>query len=365
MTFLLRSLMRRPRRSLSTVTGVALAGAFYAVLVTVGGTLRDEIRGSAGLLGSDLTVQAARAPVPVMSWITRDQLDLLGRFPGVERALGAVIGTTRMAGRRQLFVYGFGPGVPDMRGLTLVAGRFFEPGADEITVGVAAAEWLQLGPGDRVEIRAQQFDVVGVYRTGRGLLDGGAALSLEIAQRLYRTGDRVNLVFLDLADPARREAVEREIELRLPELEVSPVDVWVGSINFLDTVEAIAAALGIVALLVVALGVSNIMMMNVAERASELAVLRAVGWSRSRIGGLVVTEAVMIGAMGGLLALGFAALLLALLPLEDAGGLLQGALDTATALRTVGLSVVAAAVGSLPALVFSLSVEPARVLRGE
>ena len=364
MTYLLRSLARRPGRTLTTVIGVALAAAFYAVLATLSGTLSGEILGSAGLLGSDLTVQAARAPMPTMSWIAGGQLELLGRFPGVRRVLGAVIGSSRLDGSGQLFVFGFGPGAPDMRGVTLVQGRFYQSGdADEIVLGTGAAKWLGLAPGDRLEIRAREFTVVGVYRTGRGLLDMGAALPLKRAQALYHTGNRVNLAFLELDDPAQREAVEHAIELRLPELDAGPVDAWVGSIQFLGAVESTATVLGLVAFLVLTLGVSNIMVMNVAERMSELAVLRVVGWSRARIGASVVAEAAVIGVVGGVLSLGLSWVLLVLLPLESTGGLVDASLGGAIALHTVLLSVLAASLGSVPALMRALAIEPARVLR--
>ena len=61
----------------------------------------------------------------------------------------------------------------------------------------------------------------------------------------------------------------------------------IGSISFL-------------AILVGGVGVLNTMLMSVFERTREIGVLRALGWRRRRILGLIVREAVVLGLLGGL-----------------------------------------------------------------
>jgi putative ABC transport system permease protein len=58
------------------------------------------------------------------------------------------------------------------------------------------------------------------------------------------------------------------------------------------------AAIPIVALVVAALGVGNLMMANVASRSRQLATLRAVGATQWQITRLVIGEALVLGALG-------------------------------------------------------------------
>jgi putative ABC transport system permease protein len=58
------------------------------------------------------------------------------------------------------------------------------------------------------------------------------------------------------------------------------------------------AAIPMVALIVAALGVGNLMMANVTSRSRELATLRAVGATRWQVTRLVIGEALVLGAIG-------------------------------------------------------------------
>jgi len=71
----------------------------------------------------------------------------------------------------------------------------------------------------------------------------------------------------------------------------------------LRTATHLMTAVPMVALLVAALGVGNLMMANVASRTRQLAVLRAVGATRSQIARLVIGEALVLGAVGSSLGL--------------------------------------------------------------
>ncbi len=83
-----------------------------------------------------------------------------------------------------------------------------------------------------------------------------------------------------------------------------------------DRLFALFDGLGLIALVVAALGITNTLAMNVLERVRELGVLRAVGLTRSQAWRLVVLEAAVLGLVGSVLGiaagLGAGALLVAL-----------------------------------------------------
>jgi putative ABC transport system permease protein len=76
---------------------------------------------------------------------------------------------------------------------------------------------------------------------------------------------------------------------------------------------ALVGALVGIGILVGAFGTANTMLMNIAERARELSVLWAGGMSRNQLRAMVVSEAAMMGLMGGLLGTGVGAVLSLLL----------------------------------------------------
>ena len=53
------------------------------------------------------------------------------------------------------------------------------------------------------------------------------------------------------------------------------------------------------AVLVGGIGVLNTMLMSVFERTREIGVLRALGWRRRRILGMILREAALLGLIGG------------------------------------------------------------------
>ena len=54
------------------------------------------------------------------------------------------------------------------------------------------------------------------------------------------------------------------------------------------------------ALLVGGLGMTNTMVMSVYERTREIGVLRALGWQRRRVLGMIIRESITLSLMGGI-----------------------------------------------------------------
>jgi putative ABC transport system permease protein len=93
----------------------------------------------------------------------------------------------------------------------------------------------------------------------------------------------------------------------------------------LDRMLGLFDLLALVAVVIGAIGIVNTLTLGVAERAREIAVLRAHGMTVGQVQGMVVTEAAIMGTVGGLLAaisgLGVTWLLVSLAPREFAAGL--------------------------------------------
>jgi len=112
--------------------------------------------------------------------------------------------------------------------------------------------------------------------------------------------------------------------------------------------------LGILAVLVAALGVLNTLSMSVIERTREIGMLRTMGMTRWQIVRMILAEAFMMGIIGGLLGLGFG-LALTRIFLAAMRAMSGYALDFVMPGRAIWLSaIVALAISQLAALVPAL-----------
>ena len=364
MPFALRNLVRRPLRSALTLLGIALGTATYLVLASSAAGIEEETSKIVASLRTDLIVQRAGMPFPWQSRIAPAEVELLRGLPGVAVASPLVVGVTKIETRPRFFVFGLEPARLESLGLTFLSGRAFSAGTDELLAGVDAARELDLGPGDRAAIVGRrEFTVVGVYRTGRQLFDGGVLLDIPAAQEVFRQGDVVNLVLVGLAPAARSDSVAAEVAARIPGLEAVPADLFASQQRWLGDFARFGRALALLAVVIAALGVSNTLSMNVAERTGELGLLRALGWRRARIARLVLAEGVALSTGGLLLGIPLASVVLRALVSGDYLGIVPGRLPVATALEGLAAVLAAGLLASVPPLVHALEISPALALR--
>ena len=166
---------------------------------------------------------------------------------------------------------------------------------------------------------------------------------------------RIDIVLAAGADPA---AVEAALELTLttePYLLTSPSDMATALRATTADVRATMALLAAISLFAAAFVILNTIAMTVVERVRELGLLRAAGATRAQVGRIVVTQGLLLGALGSALGIVAGALLAAVAAawLRTAGGVtLDGPVVTP------GAIVAGIAAGMIVALV--AAVEPAR-----
>ena len=334
-------------------------------MLSLGQSLQHQVRRACDLLRSELVVQQAGSGFPTTSWISGAQIHALQTVPHVRRSTLVVLTVSSVESTANFIVWGLGPTFPDVPGLRLIEGRSFEPNSHDAVLGHRAARVLELGTGDRFELRRRPLSVVGVFNSGRFLLDRGVVLPIELVQDIFHLGDRANLVFLELSDPTMGDRVRAEIERRFPGLEVARADNLAAQYRQLDVTGIFVRHLAVVALLIVALGVSNVLSVNISERIQELGILRAIGWRRRYVALGLVVEGSTMAVVGAGCAVPLAQGLLSALQLVDIMVYSAQTVAPATAIEAVALTGLAGAVGSLPAIVHALRVQPARALRSE
>ncbi|MFV1973431.1 MAG: lipoprotein-releasing ABC transporter permease subunit [Thiohalobacterales bacterium] len=193
--------------------------------------------------------------------------------------------------------------------------RHLKPGDYGIILGKELAYALGVGLGDPVTVvsprimvgpvgvlpRLRRFTVVGVFEVGMYEYDRGVALvHMEDAARLFQMDDDITGVRLKLADLFRAPAVAAELGRQLGSDYL--VRDWTRQhANFFRAVKTEKRVMFIILTLIIAVAAFNIvstLVMVVADKRSDIAILRTLGAAPRTIMMVFVIQGAIIGVLG-------------------------------------------------------------------
>ncbi len=358
----IRNLLRRPQRSVLTATGIALAASTFIVLVSLGESQLRAIQTTVNTLQCELIVQQEGAAMPQKSWLTSSHLHQLQTVAHVNRLMAATVYVARVADSPEFLIIGIGPDAPTVPGIQLVDGRAFTPGSDGVMLGIRTARRLDAAVGETLDIRKRRFSVTGIFDSDSELLDRSMLAPLSVVQELLHLGDRINLIFVTVDDVRNRDRVRDEISRRFTDLEVSPAEGWISLHRNWQLIARSTRQFGSLAMVLTVLVVWNVLTISVKERTQEIGILRTIGWQRSRLVALVLSEGLIISLAGAFLGVPLAFTILHIVPLYDTL-VLAPQIPLSTVAEAIGVTVLSGALGSLPALAAAVRVQPAEALR--
>jgi putative ABC transport system permease protein len=171
------------------------------------------------------------------------------------------------------------------------------------------ARELGLELGDPVTYDGQIYRIRGFIESDTGFGPGGGVGELVVpvsALRDQRYYDTVTIVAED-GDAATRTADRLDAQFNTDgrdaeeELTVRSFGSVQDSINsFLGTLQLGLLGIGSISLVVASVSILNVMLMSTVERRGEIGVLRAVGIRRGEVLRMILTEAALLGVVGGL-----------------------------------------------------------------
>lgn len=239
--------------------------------------------------------------------------------------------------------------------------------------------------GQMVCIDNIYYNVVGVdYNTG-GISIGSNAentvvIPLTLLQQAYNMGNRVDLLCVTAkpgitmsdiigkmrAVVARAHSIDAEDEKGLMVLNT---EVIFGMVDSLFTgVNFLVWLVGLGTLLAGAIGVSNIMMVTVRERTTEIGIRRAIGATPGNILTQILTESMLLTAVAGMSGILFAVMILEMLEMGNTSdGIVEAhfQMDFWSAIgAVVMLCVLGMGAGLAPAL-RAMSIKPVDAMRDE
>ena len=363
-----KNLFRQRVRTGLTVLGISLGITTVVAMGVVTNSLKQSIGEIIALGGADFMVAQEGAADLSFSTLPEDTEPALAGVAGVERAEGVLFHVGRLGSNPYFFLMGRDPESLAAAAPEELEGELLSPGAsDEVMLGRRAADDLDAAVGDTVTIERLQFRVVGIYRSGRLIEDGGAYAPLPTVQQIAAKPDVVTAVFISLAEGADKATVAKRIEAQFPNLatiitveETGKVD---QGVQFMD---AANLAISVLAVGIGAIGVMNTMVMSVFERTREIGILRAVGWSGRRILRMIIGESlflcVVAAAFGS--ALGVLATR-AILLIDTIRNLLEPAYTVDVFVRALVVAVVVALAGAVYPAVRAVRLTPMEALRYE
>ncbi|WP_158855196.1 ABC transporter permease [Halorhabdus sp. CUG00001] len=212
---------------------------------------------------------------------------------------------------------------------SIVEGRAFESGDNEIVLNEIAAE--QFEPNvtvgstiERVGEEPTSFTVVGITTGARGGLTAFGPPGPEFYVPVdphYRTVQESPTLGIDqraysqvtiVVDAGRVSAVRDVIETYMQtasdaiqllgtdgEVTVQSTEDVVGGIEaVLQDITRLITGIGVLALVVGAFGIANIMLVSVTERTNEIGIMKSMGATNREIIGLFLAESVLLGSAG-------------------------------------------------------------------
>lgn len=365
---ILKNVLRQKTRTLLTLLGISIG---IATILTLGAVADGMTASFGGVVQSgeaDFIVTQAGSSDLSFSRIGVDQVDDLETEDGIAQVEGVALGITQYETNPFFMVFGVTPSGLEFGGFSLVDGRGYREGADEIVLGKIASANTGKGIGDTIELFGTSYEVVGTYETGEQMQDGGAILPLETVQKNVKSEGDVTLALVraeedvDITELTARIDSEHEGELVTIKNadELSRVDQG-GEI--IDGATWMISALAIV---IGGIGVMNTMIISVFDRVREIGVLKAVGWRRRTVMLMVLGEAVIIGLAAVVVGSGLAmAVLVPLSKVDVVQSFLQPSYTWALWGRATAVAIVVSVVGGLYPAWRAANLSPVEALRYE
>ena len=176
-----------------------------------------------------------------------------------------------------------------------------------VVLGASLAAQLGVLPGDTVVLRelggrTLTLNVSDTFRVGNELIDSVTAYAaLEVVQGYLDAEGEIGGYHVRVNDPQRASAVGERLGGAFALLPISWERLFGNLITQLRLQKAVISVVTFLIVLVAAMGIANVMVLTVAEKTRDIAILRALGASSRQVLAVFTLEGFALGAAGTLL----------------------------------------------------------------
>jgi putative ABC transport system permease protein len=234
-------------------------------------------------------------------------------------------------------------------------------------IGWRAAQTFDVGVGDTFKVEDTPFKIVGIYSTNNAIGDAGGMWSDTTLQDWHNLPGVYTLAFVRVEPGAKVSKVRKAIEKANPRLATIATESDFGRVDR-NLVLITAANVGgsILALFIGATGVMNTSLLSFYERIREFGLLRAAGWNRRRVFGLVLGEALIVSLIGAAvgIGIGFGAVF-GLTQVSSLVGVFHPVFPSGVFARALGFAFAMAVLGALYPAIQAARLTPLSALQHE
>lgn len=318
--FNLKSLPDRTGGAVVIVVGIAIVSAVLCGALAIA----DGYRQAFAAVGQPdvAIVVSPQAKSEMNSQLSQQEVNAIEQAPGVAQAAGGplvapdLLHTLKVHYRErdlsaQTLLRGIGA---DFRRLhpqvQLIAGRWFKPGNAEIVVGqAAAARFENLALGKKITSDGKTWTVVGLFSAGHTVFGSEAWTGLGDVQDATDNANTYSAAYVKLTSPAAFNRFKQALANN-PQLVVKAEREQAFYANQSSGLTGVISEVGGAAALLMGIaaifGAMSTLYTAIANRAREIATLRAIGFRRQAVLAGVLAESLFLALIGGVIGAAFA-----------------------------------------------------------
>ena len=296
--FILKNPFRRKNSAILAIVGIAIG---IIVIVALGGitdglvnTFEDTIHAG----GADFSISGKETGDSAYGTNTIDAnwTDRIANVSGVDEAYPIYVVLTSVGDDFMNTLIGIDPEGTALADVSIKEGRLMKDNASEAILGEIYADDNNYSVGDNIKINGEDFEIVGIYKTGDQNMAGGVFTSISKVGELMDDEDSISNIYVKVKKGEDPQTVADRIDAKYGDniTTVTSVMEMTQMADMLNMLQASTWAISLLAIVVGGLGIINTMLMSVFERTREIGVLKAVGWSNKKILTMIVGESLVI-----------------------------------------------------------------------
>ena len=320
-SYSLRNLWTRKLTTALTAGGMALVVFVFAAVLMLDEGLKKTLVDTGAI--DNVVVTRRAAGTEVQSGVERPAAAIVESLPqvalgaGGERQVSKELVVLISLNKRQNGSGAVKPSNVIIRGVatmgltlrpqvTIVGGRMFRPGSNEIIAGRAIAErFVHAGLGESVRFGGREWVVVGVFDAAKSGFDSEIWGDVDQLMQAFRRPVYSSLIFR-LNDAGQFAAVKAAIESdpRLTLEAKRETQFYADQSEALSTfIRILGISLSVIFSIGAVIGAMITMYAAVANRTAEIGTLRALGFRRTSILAAFLLESLFLSLLGGLVGL--------------------------------------------------------------
>ncbi len=315
-----KNILRHKTRSLLAFLGIATSVALIFSIISFNKGFERGISRELDATGLHFMVVSSGCPHEVASLVLHaavvpkfldvEVIDKLKDFNGIDLISPILITQLPNPNKGRIdIIYGMDmQHIPKLKPSWQINGNL--PSNDyEVIVGFEIADHDKLKIGDIIKYPdyPKNFRVSGIIQKTGGQDDAYIFMPLNAIQEILNKPQGVTAIGVKISRPEELSRITEEISMKVPGIQIVTMGQVLNSLaNLAASAKTLSLSIAMVAIIVSAVGVMNLILMAIFERTQEIGMMRAVGASRYDIFKIIMNETIIITVSGGIAGIIFA-----------------------------------------------------------